>query len=182
MPIVPPSIDSFFRFEPANDEAANDLGLGSLVPIAPAQAAAETQPLHQLVYVSSSRANWSETELDRLLTRARIHNGARGITGMLLHVGGNFIQALEGPEAMIASLMDRLRADKRHWHVQRIVDRRVGARDFADWSMGFRRCRPADLVAAGAVDVVRDDAIAKALVGRDGLAVGLLRRFCAQSR
>jgi hypothetical protein len=182
MPIVPSSIDSFFRFEPANDEAANDLGLGSLSSIAPVEAVAETQPLHQLVYVSSSRANWSEAELERLLTRARIHNGARGITGMLLYVGGNFIQALEGPETVVAPLMARIRADKRHWHVQRIVDRRVGMRDFTDWSMGFRRCRAADLVAAGAVDLARDDAIAKALVGRDGLAVGLLRRFCDQNR
>ncbi len=182
MPIMPPSIDSFFKFDPANDEAANDLGLGSQAPIAPAEAAAETQPLYQFVYVSSSRANWSEAELDRLLTRARIHNGARGITGMLLYVGGNFIQALEGPEAAISSLMDRIRADKRHWHVQRIVDRRVGTRDFADWSMGFRRCLPADLAAVGAIDVARDDAIAKALVGREGLAVGLLSRFCAQNR
>jgi hypothetical protein len=181
MPIVPPSIDSFFRFEPANDEAANDTGTGSIASITPIEAVAETQPLHQLVYVSSSRANWREAELDRLLTRVRIHNGARGITGMLLHVGGNFIQALEGPETVIAPLMDRIRADKRHWHVQRIVDRRVAMRDFADWSMGFRRCRPADLAAAGAVDLARDDAIAKALVGRDGLAVGLLRRFCAQN-
>ena len=132
--------------------------------------------------MSASRAIWSDAELERLLTRARVHNGARGITGMLLYVGGNFIQALEGPETVIAPLMDRVRADKRHWHVQRIVDRRVGMRDFADWSMGFRRCRPADLVAAGAVDLARDEAIAKALVGRDGLAVGLLRRFCAQNR
>ena len=182
MPIVPPSTDAFFRFEAANDEAANDLGRAytGMVPVV--EPAAEAASLHQLVYVSSSRANWSEAELDRLLTRARIHNGTRSITGMLLYVGGSFIQAVEGPALVVAPLMDRIRADKRHWHVQRVVDRRVSMRDFADWSMGFRRCRPTDLVTAGAVDLAHPDGIAKALMGRDGLAVGLMRRFCAQSR
>ncbi|HWA45030.1 MAG TPA: BLUF domain-containing protein [Hypericibacter adhaerens] len=178
MPIVPPTVDSFFRFEAANDEAANDLlspPAGRRIGGAPA---IELEPLHQIVYVSSSRANWSEAELGRLVTRARIHNGAHGVSGMLLYVGGNFVQALEGPPSIIAPLIHRIRADRRHWHVQRIVDRKVQARDFADWSLGFRHCRPAELAAAGAVDIRRDETIAKALVGRDGLAIGLLRRFC----
>jgi hypothetical protein len=182
MPVVPPSTDAFFRFEAANDEAANDPGYfhAGLVPAIDQASAAE--PLHQFVYVSSSRSNWREAELDRLLTRARIHNGARGITGMLLYVSGNFIQALEGPAAVIAPLMDRIRADKRHWHVQQIADRKIALRDFSDWSMGFRRCRPGDLAAAGAVDLAHDNGIAKALMGRDGLAIDLMRRFCAQNR
>jgi FAD-dependent sensor of blue light len=182
MPIVPPSTDAFFRFEAANDEAANDLRRSYAGAAPGIDLAFEAQPLHQLIYVSSSRANWSAAELDRLLARARVHNGARGITGMLLYVSGSFIQALEGPAAVIAPLMERVRADKRHWHVQRVVDRKVTMRDFTDWSMGFRHCRPADLAAAGALDLVHEDGIAKALVGRDGLAIGLMRRFCAQSR
>jgi hypothetical protein len=182
MPIVPPSTDAFFQFEAANDEAANDLTRAHAGSVPIIEQACAAEPLHQLVYVSSSRSNWREAELDRLLTRARIHNGARGITGMLLYVSGNFIQALEGPAAVIAPLMDRIRADKRHWHVQQITDRKIALRDFSDWSMGFRRCRPGDLAVAGAVDLAHDDGIAKALAGRDGLAVGLMRKFCAQNR
>jgi hypothetical protein len=182
MPIVPPSADAFFRFEAANDEAANDRGrsLGDSVSVLGQPSLAE--PLRQLVYVSRSRPSWSEAELDRLLTRARIRNGARGITSILLYVGGSFVQSLEGPAAIVTPLIDRIRADQRHWHLRCLVDREVAMRDFADWSLGFRRCRPGELAAAGVAHLASDDEIVKALAGRDGAAIDLLRGFCARLR
>ena len=182
MPIVPPSADAFFRFAAANDEAANDLrGLpGHRVP--KIDRLSETALFRQLVYVSSTRPNWTEAELDRLLTRSRIHNGARGITGMLLYVGGSFVQSLEGPAAVTAPLIDRIRADKRHWHVRCLVDREITVRDFADWSLGFQRCRAGELGAAGLSLLATDDDIARALAGRDGAAIDMLRAFCGRQR
>jgi len=182
MPIVPPSADAFFRFEPANDEAANDRGHSPGDSVSVPDQPPLAEPLRQLIYVSQSRANWGEAELDRLLTRARIRNGARGITGMLLYVEGSFIQSLEGPAAAVAPLIDRIRADKRHWHVRCLVDREVATRDFADWSLGFRRCRPGELAAVGLTRLANDDEIARALAGRDAAAIELLRGFCARQR
>jgi Sensors of blue-light using FAD len=176
MPIMPPSTKEWFRFEAANDEEASDLGWTYANGMPRAETVADLAPLHQLVYVSSSRSNWTEAELDRLVTRVRIHNGTRGITGMLLYIGGSFIQALEGPAAQISDAMDRIQADKRHWHVQRIVDRRIVLRDFADNSMGFRHCRPVELAMAGAFDLSHAG-LATFLGAGEGIAVGVLHRF-----
>jgi hypothetical protein len=182
MPVVPPSADAFFRFEPANDEAANDRGRSPCDSVSILDRPPLAEPLRQLVYVSQSRASWREVELDRLLTRARIRNGARGITGMLLYVEGSFVQSLEGPAGVVAALIDRIRADKRHWHVRCLVDRIVATRDFADWSLGFRRCRPSELAAMGSTRLANDDDIARALGGCDGTVIELLRGFCARQR
>jgi hypothetical protein len=182
MPIVPPSADAFFRFAAANDEAANDLRRlpGHRVPRI--DRISEPALLRQLVYVSGTRPNWTEAELDRLLTRSRIRNGARGITGMLLYVDGSFVQSLEGPAAVTGPLIDRIRADKRHWHVRCLVDREIAVRDFADWSLGFRRCRAGELGVAGLALRAGDDDIARALAGREGTAIDMLRGFCARQR
>jgi len=182
MPIVPPSADAFFRFEPANDEAANDRGRSPRDLVSVIDRPPLAEPLRQLVYVSQSRSSWNEAELDRLLTRARIRNGARGITGMLLYVEGSFVQSLEGPAAVVAALIDRIRADKRHWHVRCLVDRIVATRDFPDWSLGFRHCRRGELAAIGPTGLANDDEIARALGGCDGAAIELLRGFCARQR
>lgn len=180
MPIMPPSAEAFFKFAAANDEAANDLWRAE--PGAPSvERAAAENTLQQLVYLSSSRLNWTASELDRLLARARIHNGTRGITGMLLYAGGNFLQALEGPAALITPLMDRIRADKRHWHVRPVVLQQVARRDFPDWSMGFRRCEPEDWK-ADAAGFSQDGGFAERMMGRQGFALDLLRRFSAMVR
>jgi hypothetical protein len=180
MPIVPPSTETFFKFEAANDEAANDLWRASDGAV-PAERATASDGVQQFIYLSSSRSNWNDAELGRLLARARIRNGARGITGMLLYAGGNFLQALEGPAPLMTPLMERIRADRRHWHVRPIAFQRRVRRDFADWSMGFRRCQPKDLK-ANTVGFSQDGVFVERMIGRDGFALDLLRRFSALAR
>jgi hypothetical protein len=180
MPIMPPSAEAFFKFEAANDEAANDLwraehGAESVERVA------GKDGFQQLVYLSSSRLNWTASELDRLLTRARIHNGARGITGMLLYAGGNFLQALEGPAALITPLMERIRADKRHWHVRPVILQQVACRDFPDRSMGFCRCEPENRKMDAAA-FSQDGGFAERMMERQGFALDLLRRFSVLAR
>jgi hypothetical protein len=96
------------------------------------------EPLVSLVYVSSAVTQSSQTELLAIVQKARDFNTAHGITGMLLHKDGNFMQVLEGPRAEVLKLMEKIRQDSRHTSVLRLLMEPVNERQFKDWSMGFR--------------------------------------------
>ena len=100
------------------------------------------KPLFQLIYVSAARPGLSEAEIERILSAARAHNPARGITGLLLFLEDAFLQILEGPEAEVRSLFDRIRMDPRHRQVLCLVTQAIPAREFQDWSMGYDRLEP----------------------------------------
>ncbi len=93
--------------------------------------------LRQLVYVSSASRTMQPVDLESILAISRERNGAVGITGMLLHRSGNFMQCLEGPSDAIAITVDRIKRDPRHRGVIKLRDTVIASAVFADWSMGF---------------------------------------------
>ena len=93
--------------------------------------------LHRLVYVSQVSRPIARPEMDRLLDAARLHNTARGISGLLLHHRGQFFQVLEGPEVSVETLFARISRDPRHCAVEVLDSGPVAARAFGDWAMGF---------------------------------------------
>ena len=93
--------------------------------------------MFQLVYSSTETDPFSGPDLVRLLKKSRQNNEKRGVTGMLLYHNGSFLQALEGEEADVRSLADRIAADPRHREMVVLHAARVKLRDFPDWSMGF---------------------------------------------
>ena len=106
-------------------------------PSSPAEIRPETD-LMQIVYVSSAAAPWPLAELNRALESFRANNERRGITGLLLHHDGNFMQAIEGPAKEIVALEQRITADPRHFGLIRLLKRPVAQREFEGWSMGFK--------------------------------------------
>ena len=114
--------------------------------------------MRSLTYVSSARTQWTEEELEGLLASARAWNEPRALTGMLLYSGGNFIQAVEGPDEQVAQVFDRIGADQRHRGLLVVLDEQVEERVFPDWTMGFRRTDPAGLGLEGHTDFLRDPA------------------------
>lgn len=103
----------------------------------------------QVIYVSSSCGQMSESELERLLTAAREKNSALGITGMLLYVGDNFIQALEGQKKALDAVLQSIKSDPRHADFRIVLRSENVRRDYVEWSMGYCRCEPAELVPLG---------------------------------
>ncbi|GAB5537041.1 MAG: BLUF domain-containing protein [Rubricoccaceae bacterium] len=93
--------------------------------------------LKQLVYVSSAVAPYSTDELVDILRVSRRNNEAVGVTGALLHSGGNIMQVLEGPGEAVDAVYARVCADRRHHSAITLLDRSVDGRVFPDWSMGF---------------------------------------------
>jgi hypothetical protein len=97
--------------------------------------------LFQLVYISSARQSFCETDLGALLTLARRNNRHVGVTGLLLCGGRRFLQALEGSERNVQFIFDKIRADERHCAIVELARRNVARREFGDWDMAFE---PAD--------------------------------------
>ncbi len=90
--------------------------------------------LSQYLYISTAPTLPRE-EVDSILATSARNNPVRGITGLLLFNGRNFLQLLEGEEGEVASLMERITADSRHSGVS-VLDRRViEARTCPDWAM-----------------------------------------------
>jgi hypothetical protein len=121
--------------------------------------------LKTLTYTSRARLDLVEDDLRDIHQTARHLNALDGITGLLLFDGSRFLQIIEGGEAAIDNLVDRLRRDHRHSAFEVRDERLVDRRSFADWSMellrvsaGYRAARAevATILPDGVADTVRD--------------------------
>lgn len=93
--------------------------------------------LIQLIYSSGAAVAFSDEDLLELLAKARKKNTGLGVTGMLLHIDGSFLQVIEGEAQVIDDLFETISADKRHGNVVTIIREAIPRRSFTDWSMGF---------------------------------------------
>ena len=90
------------------------------------------------VYVSRSSYPFTDDDLANLLMTSRSNNARLGITGMLLHREGRFIQVLEGPEEAVRERLAVIARDPRHTAVHTLVAERGEDRLFPAWTMGYR--------------------------------------------
>lgn len=100
--------------------------------------AEEHRQLFQLIYLSSSLGQYSREDLVEILSVSRRNNTRANISGLLLYHDGNIIQFLEGEEASVKSVYDRIARDPRHKGILPLVRRKIDRRDFGSWSMGFK--------------------------------------------
>jgi hypothetical protein len=97
--------------------------------------------MFSLVYVSSAVTPFSQAELAGLLATCHRNNASRGITGMLLYKDGNVMQVLEGDEAAVLELHEKIGRDPRHHGMITLLQGPLQERQFPGWSMGFRDLR-----------------------------------------
>jgi hypothetical protein len=91
-----------------------------------------------LLYASIALQPFSAQDLAELLQKARAYNNAHAITGMLIYRNSEFMQVLEGEQAVVEALYTKISRDSRHYRVTTILDGAIDTRHFPDWSMGFR--------------------------------------------
>lgn len=92
--------------------------------------------LSHLIYASAAREAFTADTLLALLEQSRRKNAALGVTGMLLFIDGSFFQVLEGEEAAVEALYERIERDPRHAKVTLIIQEPTVRRSFGDWTMG----------------------------------------------
>jgi len=94
--------------------------------------------MYYLIYLSAGTSWFSQAELEDLLHISVENNKRNNITGLLLYAEGNFIQMLEGDEAVVKQSYNKISQDSRHKGVTPIADGRADERIFPDWAMGFK--------------------------------------------
>ena len=104
-------------------------------------------PLHCIVYVSSAARELSQQDLDNILQQARVLNRAAGLTGVLLHCNGNFMQLLEGPSEQIQDTFQRIKRSALHHQIIELLSEPLEARQFSDWDMAFTQAKAAEFFA-----------------------------------
>ena len=98
--------------------------------------------MEQILYVSTAARDLSDAALADILEAARRRNAAHGVTGMLLYADRNFLQVLEGEATDVAAIFTSIAKDTRHIGVTTLLRHEIDARNFKDWSMGFKRIKP----------------------------------------
>lgn len=95
--------------------------------------------LQSLVYMSAATEPFDDDALDEVLAHARARNTADGLTGLLVHRNGRFMQLLEGPYEQVLSTYQRILADERHDEVRLLAEETIHTRRFPEWSMAYDR-------------------------------------------
>jgi hypothetical protein len=100
--------------------------------------------LIRIVYLCSTTSGVNELEILRLLKQARIANRKQDVSGMLLYIGGCFLQTLEGDAAMVDAVSGTIFRDKPRLQLTQIIREPIAEREFGEWTMGFATVDPAE--------------------------------------
>ncbi len=90
--------------------------------------------ISQYLYISTA-PSLSREDVDAVLASSQRNNVARGVTGLLLYNGRNFLQLLEGEESELVTLMVKISHDPRHTGISMIDRKIVGERVCPNWAM-----------------------------------------------
>ena len=110
-------------------------------------------PTYALLYQSRATRGLDTSDLRAILETAVVRNEALDVTGLLVYgemaklpgVPGLFVQWLEGPEAAVRALYERIAMDSRHTDVQTLgegpseVFTGSDGRLFPAWAMAVKR-------------------------------------------
>ncbi|RZJ95197.1 MAG: BLUF domain-containing protein [Hymenobacter sp.] len=93
--------------------------------------------MYHIIYSSQAKTAMTLTTLVVLLMQARALNERQHVTGALVYGDGQFMQVMEGEEAVIKDLYARVLKDPRHYDVRTLAEGPIASRSFAQWSMAF---------------------------------------------
>lgn len=91
--------------------------------------------MFSLIYRSRAREDFLDSDIRTMMLQAKIFNQANNITGCLLYHDKKFVQLLEGNEAAVISLYEKIEQDERHADVTILHTETISYRLFTDWSM-----------------------------------------------
>lgn len=91
----------------------------------------------KLLYLSTEckNQNSAEKNLREILETSKRNNVALGITGILVHGGGMFLQVIEGPQEQVMRQYVKILDDKRHTDCEIVLITICDRRSFPQWSM-----------------------------------------------
>jgi hypothetical protein len=90
-----------------------------------------------LVYSSTAIRPLAKSDLENILSTARLRNLQEQVTGLLLFTNGKFTQYLEGPKAGVLAIFEIIKTSSLHQDIVEISRQPVERREYGDWSMAF---------------------------------------------
>ena len=99
----------------------------------------------RILYFSQAKGVISDDQIRDILKASRRKNPLLGISGVLIHGGGYFMQVLEGPEQSVLRLYVKILDDQRHLNSRLAYISLVNKRLFQEWSMGVIESDPLEL-------------------------------------
>ena len=98
------------------------------------------QKLIHAIYASSEVSGTSNQEILKFVRQARSANREHDVSGMMLYIGGSFLQLLEGASANVDAVCSKIFRDERAMRL--ILREPIEEREFPDWTMGFEAVEP----------------------------------------
>ena len=92
--------------------------------------------LVRLLYASRLSDGDHAEVIESVMTQSRRRNPELGITGVLCHAEGVFMQVLEGGRDPVNALYNRIAGDSRHRGVMLLHYEEITERRFGGWTMG----------------------------------------------
>ncbi|UKM66238.1 BLUF domain-containing protein [Flavobacteriaceae bacterium GSB9] len=90
-----------------------------------------------ICYLSDSVKHESLENLKLLYLKASANNKKQNITGILIYKNNTFLQVLEGEVNAVDETFKKIKADKRHRNIFKVISSEVDERIFEDYNFGF---------------------------------------------
>ena len=103
--------------------------------------------LYEVLYVSTLAPGQPLGVVAEIAAQARVANGQLDITGLLIFDGQRFCQQLEGPKKQVLKLIERIRNDPRHIHIEVLHHGPLAGRRFQHFSLAFSTVEDVDALA-----------------------------------
>jgi hypothetical protein len=98
------------------------------------------EDLIHVIYVSSAAPDITEHDTVKFLNEARKANRKNDVSGMMLYIGGCFLQLLEGEATKVDMVCRTIFQDKREMRL--VLREPTAEREFPEWTMGFEAIAP----------------------------------------
>ncbi|MFV9671139.1 diguanylate phosphodiesterase [Pantoea sp. ARC607] len=131
--------------------------------------------LTTIIYRSHISDDFPVRTLPEMVDNASKINTSHGVTGILLFNGTHFFQLLEGPEAGILAVYERICADRRHHNVVELMRDYAPYRRFGNAGMSLFDLREHDR--SSLLQAVLDKGTSKYQLTYDDRALQFLRTF-----
>jgi Sensors of blue-light using FAD len=104
--------------------------------------------LYEVLYVSTIATSTPLSAVAEIARHARRANEERHVTGLLVFDGHHFCQQIEGNKKTVLALIEKIKADPRHRHVEVLHHGDLAQRRFHAFSMGYSAVDDVDALAA----------------------------------
>ena len=93
--------------------------------------------LQTICYLSNSRKDLTNQELQSLFFSTKMNNIRLKISGILIHDNGNFFQIIEGKKKHVIDLYQKIENDSRHFNLIKIFDKPIQSSSFKSFRSSY---------------------------------------------